>query len=104
MPTYLVRGPEDIDPKTLEGVRTACLTAGASSPPYLIDGVMKRLKTLGVKSEETRTIADEDFRWKLPRPIQAEIDKRKKMGQPIEIVSVRHRHTSDDDDASSRKQ
>jgi 4-hydroxy-3-methylbut-2-enyl diphosphate reductase len=38
-PSYLVHGPEDLQPEWLEGVEVLGVTAGASTPDYLIDEV-----------------------------------------------------------------
>ena len=42
-PSYLVQGVEDLDPEWLEGAACVGLTAGASTPDYVIDEVEKRL-------------------------------------------------------------
>jgi 4-hydroxy-3-methylbut-2-enyl diphosphate reductase len=38
-PSYLVHGPEDLQPEWLDGVEVLGVTAGASTPDYLIDEV-----------------------------------------------------------------
>ncbi len=45
-PSYLVQGVEDLDPAWLEGVACVGLTAGASTPDYVIDEVEQRLREL----------------------------------------------------------
>jgi 4-hydroxy-3-methylbut-2-enyl diphosphate reductase len=45
-PSFLVQGVEDIDPAWLEGVVCVGLTAGASTPDYVIDEVEQRLREL----------------------------------------------------------
>jgi 4-hydroxy-3-methylbut-2-enyl diphosphate reductase len=45
-PSYLVQGVEDLDPAWLEGVACVGLTAGASTPDYVIDEVEQRLLEL----------------------------------------------------------
>ncbi len=42
-PSYLVQGVEDLDPTWLQGVACVGLTAGASTPDYVIDEVEQRL-------------------------------------------------------------
>lgn len=44
--SHLVQGAEDIDPTWLPGVTCVGLTAGASTPDYVIDEVENRLKIL----------------------------------------------------------
>ncbi len=38
-PSHLIQGPADLDPAWLEGVATVGITAGASTPDYVIDEV-----------------------------------------------------------------
>jgi (E)-4-hydroxy-3-methyl-but-2-enyl pyrophosphate reductase len=45
-PSYLVHGPEDLRPEWLEGVATLGVTAGASTPDYLIDEVEEAARAL----------------------------------------------------------
>jgi (E)-4-hydroxy-3-methyl-but-2-enyl pyrophosphate reductase len=49
-PSQLVQGAEDINPAWLSGVTCVGLTAGASTPDYVIDEVESRLKTLSSES------------------------------------------------------
>ena len=45
-PSYLVQGTDDLDPRWFEGVSVIGLTAGSSTPDYVIDEVEQRLSTL----------------------------------------------------------
>jgi len=45
-PAYLVQGSDDIDPSWLTGARVVGLTAGSSTPDYVIDEVEQRLSEL----------------------------------------------------------
>jgi (E)-4-hydroxy-3-methyl-but-2-enyl pyrophosphate reductase len=45
-PSYLVQGADDIDPVWLSGVNVVGLTAGSSTPDYVIDEVEERLAAL----------------------------------------------------------
>jgi len=45
-PSHLVQGAEDIDPAWLSGVTCVGITAGASTPDYVIDEVESRLNAL----------------------------------------------------------
>ncbi len=44
-PSYLIQGPDDLQPEWFDGVQTVGLTAGASTPDYVIDEVEARLRT-----------------------------------------------------------
>jgi len=46
-PSYLVHGPEDLQPEWLEGVEVLGVTAGASTPDYLIDEVEAAAQEIG---------------------------------------------------------
>jgi (E)-4-hydroxy-3-methyl-but-2-enyl pyrophosphate reductase len=52
-PSYLVHGPEDLRPEWLEGVETLGVTAGASTPDYLIDEVEAAARALHVQPTAT---------------------------------------------------
>jgi (E)-4-hydroxy-3-methyl-but-2-enyl pyrophosphate reductase len=52
-PSYLVHGPEDLRPEWLEGVETLGVTAGASTPDYLIDEVEAAARAFHVQPTAT---------------------------------------------------
>jgi len=45
-PSYLVQGADDLDPSWFAGVRTVGVTAGSSTPDYVIVEVEERLSTI----------------------------------------------------------
>jgi len=45
--SYLIQGAEDLDPSWLVGVECVGITAGASTPDYVVDEVEERLLALG---------------------------------------------------------
>jgi 4-hydroxy-3-methylbut-2-enyl diphosphate reductase len=47
-PSYLVQGADDLAPEWFDGIATVGLTAGASTPDYVIDEVERALSVLGV--------------------------------------------------------
>lgn len=47
--SFLIETAEDIDPEDLEGVETVGVTAGASTPEWLIKKVVSRLESLGAE-------------------------------------------------------
>jgi 4-hydroxy-3-methylbut-2-enyl diphosphate reductase len=61
----LIDGPDDIVMSELESRPVIGLTAGASAPEHLVQGVVERLTVAGWKSEELITL-QEDVRFNLP--------------------------------------
>lgn len=51
-PSYLVQGAADIDPEWLSRARAVGLTAGASTPDYVVDEVEERLASIGERRLE----------------------------------------------------
>lgn len=45
-PSYLIQGSDDIDPEWFGGAKTVGLTAGSSTPDYVIDEVEQRLASM----------------------------------------------------------
>ncbi len=62
----LVRDADDIDWSWLEGVTTVGLTAGASAPEHLVQGVIAAFRARYAIKVEELTLAREDVRFKLP--------------------------------------
>lgn len=54
--SFLIETPQEINPQDLQGVKKVGVTAGASTPKWLIDEVIERLKAIGVKWENAVTI------------------------------------------------
>ena len=46
-PGYLVDGPEDLKREWFEGIKTVGVTAGASAPEVLVQGVIAQLRQWG---------------------------------------------------------
>ena len=70
LPAYLVDGPEDIDPAWLAGRTRIGVTAGASAPEVLVERLIERLKTLGVKAVSLADGVDENVTFPLPKELQ----------------------------------
>ena len=51
--SFLIETPEEIDAEDLRGVSRVGVTAGASTPNWLIERVVERLKAVGAETEET---------------------------------------------------
>ncbi len=49
--SFLIETEDEINPEDLKGVETVGVTAGASTPNWLIEKVIKRLKEIGAENE-----------------------------------------------------
>ncbi len=67
--SYLIDKAEDILPEWLEGVETVAVTAGASAPEILVQGVVDFLSTRGYGSTEEVEVMPENVRFGLPPEI-----------------------------------
>ncbi len=70
---YLVDGADEIDPAWLAGRNRIGVTAGASAPDVLVQGVLDRLRTLG--GGEARELAGEpeNMVFALPRELRVQL-------------------------------
>jgi 4-hydroxy-3-methylbut-2-en-1-yl diphosphate reductase len=68
--SLLVEGPTDIPPETLVGARRVGVTAGASAPESLVEGVIRALDGLGGAEVSERSVATEDVYFKLPPEVR----------------------------------
>ena len=65
VPSYLINGPEEIDPAWLEGVNKVGITSGASTPEVLVESVIRELAPeivtvlSGVEEDVTFTLPQE---------------------------------------------
>ena len=66
----LVEQSSEIDWSQFEGIRSIGVTAGASAPEVLVDGIMDALAERFDVSIETVTTAEETISFKLPRPLR----------------------------------
>jgi len=69
IPAHLIDGAEQIDPQWLAGRSRIGLTAGASAPEVLVEGVIERLRELGAANVELLPGASEDVNFPLPRAL-----------------------------------
>jgi 4-hydroxy-3-methylbut-2-enyl diphosphate reductase len=67
---YLVDGAEHIDPAWLAGKRCVGVTAGASAPEVLVQGVISRLQQLGGGSVRELHGEPEDMVFALPKELR----------------------------------
>lgn len=67
VPAYLVDDASEIQPEWLNGVTTVSVTAGASAPEVLVQGVVEHLRTqYQFGAIEEMELKDEDVRFNLP--------------------------------------
>ncbi len=67
---YLIDGAEHIDPAWLQGRRRIGVTAGASAPEVLVQGVIARLQSLGGDSVRELHGEPEDMVFALPKELR----------------------------------
>jgi 4-hydroxy-3-methylbut-2-enyl diphosphate reductase len=68
--SQLIERAEEIRPELLCGVRSVGLTAGASAPEELVEGVVSALGGLGRVSVSERVVATEAVHFKLPPQVR----------------------------------
>lgn len=66
VPSHLIDDADALDPAWLDGVATVGVTAGASAPEVLVQGVLDRLSELRDTRIETLTGIEESMHFKLP--------------------------------------
>jgi 4-hydroxy-3-methylbut-2-enyl diphosphate reductase len=69
-PGYLVDGPEDLKPEWFHGVKTVGVTAGASAPEILVQGVIAQLRQWGGEVAEELQGRTEHVIFALPRALR----------------------------------
>jgi len=67
IPAYLVNDERDIDPAWFAGKRCVGLTAGASAPEILLEGIVARLRSLGIGAIRNMDGVKESASFPLPR-------------------------------------
>ena len=67
---YLFDFATEIDPLWFDNVQNVGVTAGASAPEILVEGVIKRLRELGYENMETMTAVDERMVFALPADLR----------------------------------
>ena len=72
VPAYLVDGAEQIDRAWLDGSSRIGVTAGASAPEVLVNGVVESLKAMGAMRVETLDGVPENVNFPIPRELSDE--------------------------------
>jgi len=77
VPAYLIDGPEDIDDSWFINADTKRigLTAGASAPEVLVEGVLNKLKSLGAEVQKDDQGVTENVFFVLPKELRKDTDK-----------------------------
>ncbi len=70
---YLIDGADEIDPTWLHGRRHIGVTAGASAPDILVQGVLDRLRTLGAGSVRELHGEPESMVFALPKALRLQL-------------------------------
>jgi len=72
IPAYLIQNEHDVDPIWIADVGCVGVTAGASTPDVLVQGVIQRLKDLSKDGAILDSLpeVDEGVRFKLPRELR----------------------------------
>ncbi len=66
IPSYLIDGPQDIEPQWFRGDEVVGVTAGASAPEDLVGGCIELLTQQFGATLEERSMRDEDVEFPLP--------------------------------------
>ncbi|MBP6751055.1 MAG: 4-hydroxy-3-methylbut-2-enyl diphosphate reductase [Xanthomonadaceae bacterium] len=70
---YLIDGAHEIDPRWVEGRRHIGVTAGASAPDVLVQGVIDRLRELGAGGLRELSGEPEDMVFALPKELRVHL-------------------------------
>jgi 4-hydroxy-3-methylbut-2-enyl diphosphate reductase len=70
IPSYLIDGPQDIDPAWFDGVETVLVTAGASAPETVVEQCLDFLRDKFQATVDVRTVRREDVHFPLPRELR----------------------------------
>ncbi len=82
VPSYLIDGPQSIEPAWLNGCSRIGITAGASAPELLVQQVIDRLKELGAVSVRTMVGLHENVSFPLPRGLSRKAAEGNQAGEP----------------------
>ena len=69
-PSYLINDKHDIDPRWLETARRVGITAGASTPEFLVAEVVEQIKLVRPAAVREVHVVEEDVRFGLPRELE----------------------------------
>jgi 4-hydroxy-3-methylbut-2-enyl diphosphate reductase len=67
---YLIDDVGELDPAWLEGARAVLVTAGASAPEHLVEGLLEKLRTEYAGEVDVRTLVEEDVNFAPPASLR----------------------------------
>lgn len=70
VPSYLINDARELDPAWLEGKENVGVTAGASAPEVLVEGLIDALRAHGAEGLTVLEGVEETVRFRLPRELQ----------------------------------
>jgi small subunit ribosomal protein S1 len=82
--TYLIETADELDPAWFQGVKTAGLTAGASTPDWIIEEVRKRMSEIDDLKEEQEQEQEQVQEKELEQKQENEQEKEQEQGQEKE--------------------
>ncbi len=68
--SYLIDGPQDIDPQWFTGNECVLVTAGASAPESVVNDTVEWLKSRYGAIVRQETIREEQVHFPLPKPLR----------------------------------
>jgi 4-hydroxy-3-methylbut-2-enyl diphosphate reductase len=71
VPAYMVDSPEELDPAWVQGKSRVGVTAGASAPEVLVQGVVQRLRQMGASEVSEMEGISENVVFPLPKSLSA---------------------------------
>ncbi len=71
-PAFMVDSPEELQPQWFAQAARVGLTAGASAPEVLVQGVIARIQTLGAVSVRKMDGLEETIKFPLPQGLEAD--------------------------------
>jgi len=76
VPAYLIDGADDIRPEWLHGIDAVGVTAGASAPESLVQGVIERLREAGGHTVDEMDGEPENIEFALPKALRIAVRDR----------------------------
>jgi len=71
--SHLINSEQEIQNKWLKDVKAIGMTAGASTPEYIVQRCIETLKTMGVSVVEEIVYKDENVHFALPEPLEEKV-------------------------------